>query len=404
MQEQPNPYLQKVEELGMMDEPPTPPEEKEEREVETHSGEEKGEALRKKKRSARAIASVVEEMPEFKALSGPCTEEIFKTPTGVQFFRSIYNTFEQFQHARIQTGNRFGAVDRMADKTNMYFEQLNWLEDMFLSVEQSVLLKFLHEMLKVHPMWPYMDAHRGLGPSLGAALLAYLDINRARTPSAFQAVAGFSQVEAFVDEDGKVMAPLKGIVFSTDEKGVTAEVLKKEGVKYIETGRKAWEVYNAKGKKEVHGYHVNVKVTDWPDAVDVTKVTNRHFSGFLSNFNTALKTKVFLLVSEQFCKYNKKYSAYYPYYEQQKEVYLARFEAAGEKKPSAHAHYCAIRKTCQLFLSHMWTTWREVEGLPLRDPYVLEKYGDVHKTYISPQEFGWPKPPPPKKKKKSTKK
>ncbi len=50
-------------------------------------------------------------------------------------------------------------------------------------------------------------------------------------------------------------------------------------------------------------------------------------------------------------------------------------------------HHAAVRKMMKIFLQHMWERWRALEGLPVREPYVLEKMG--HTTKYSPQDFGW---------------
>jgi len=49
-----------------------------------------------------------------------------------------------------------------------------------------------------------------------------------------------------------------------------------------------------------------------------------------------------------------------------------------------HIDAMARRKAVKLFLSHLWVKWRGIEGLPVTDPYVIEKLG--HKTKIDPIE------------------
>lgn len=45
----------------------------------------------------------------------------------------------------------------------------------------------------------------------------------------------------------------------------------------------------------------------------------------------------------------------------------------------------AQRYTAKMFLSHLWSVWRELEGLPVRMPYAIEYLG--HETYIDPWGF-----------------
>ncbi len=46
----------------------------------------------------------------------------------------------------------------------------------------------------------------------------------------------------------------------------------------------------------------------------------------------------------------------------------------------------ARQKAAKLFLSHLWVVWREAEGLPTTDPYVIAKGGGEH-DYIDPWTF-----------------
>lgn len=52
-----------------------------------------------------------------------------------------------------------------------------------------------------------------------------------------------------------------------------------------------------------------------------------------------------------------------------------------------HQHKAAIRKVEKMFLSHLWYTWRVLEGLPVLNLWVIEHLG--HQTYESPEKYGW---------------
>ena len=47
-----------------------------------------------------------------------------------------------------------------------------------------------------------------------------------------------------------------------------------------------------------------------------------------------------------------------------------------------------MRKMTKMFLSHLWTTWRTIEGLEVTAPYVHDILGHAH--LYEPIEFGWP--------------
>lgn len=71
------------------------------------------------------------------------------------------------------------------------------------------------------------------------------------------------------------------------------------------------------------------------------------------------------------------------------ELYCPHLEACKAKlrkreKPACKGHIDAMakRKAVKLFLSHLYLKWRELEGLPVRPPYVIEKLG--HTSYQEP--------------------
>lgn len=103
--------------------------------------------------------------------------------------------------------------------------------------------------------------------------------------------------------------------------------------------------------------------------------------------------------------------AYYEFYLEQKQRYTERFIREGyiivpslelpiEKDPKTgkkkhvekdgffalgHVDTMAMRKMIKLFLSHLWLTWREAEGLPITAPYVHAIKG--HTDYRPPEDF-----------------
>ena len=51
-------------------------------------------------------------------------------------------------------------------------------------------------------------------------------------------------------------------------------------------------------------------------------------------------------------------------------------------KNKMHVHLRAIRRMAKIWLSHLWVVWREAEGLPVSQPWVIEHGG--HSDYIAP--------------------
>lgn len=65
-----------------------------------------------------------------------------------------------------------------------------------LSDLEDTLRQQLAVELQSHPAWPWLSRVHGVGPALGARLLARLDRDRARRPSAFWAYCGLATVGA----------------------------------------------------------------------------------------------------------------------------------------------------------------------------------------------------------------
>lgn len=93
---------------------------------------------------------------------------------------------------------------------------------------------------------------------------------------------------------------------------------------------------------------------------------------------------------------------FYDYYIKEKDKYVSKYEGAGIKIVPAlslpkvdgkkqegdgyisegHVHNQALRKMIKLFLSCLWLTWREAEGLPITKPYAIGQLG--HDSFIDP--------------------
>jgi len=96
---------------------------------------------------------------------------------------------------------------------------------------------------------------------------------------------------------------------------------------------------------------------------------------------------------------------FYEYYCNEKDKYQQRYKNQGFKiVPAAslprtngkryeqeglisegHLHNMALRKMIKLFLSCLWLVWRQMEGLPIREPYPIDKLG--HNGKIDPWEM-----------------
>lgn len=101
--------------------------------------------------------------------------------------------------------------------------------------------------------------------------------------------------------------------------------------------------------------------------------------GEKSHYNTRLKTTCYLVATS----FLKSRSPYRDVYDSAREYY----DANRPDWTKGHKHNAAMRKMTKMWLSHLWLRWRQVEGLPVTDPYVQDKLR--HENIKSPEDFGW---------------
>jgi len=109
-----------------------------------------------------------------------------------------------------------------------------------------------------------------------------------------------------------------------------------------------------------------------PDVYEWKKGEKRPFNAFLKS--VVLKW----LAQDQLLKGGNPYRGIY---DKKREERIAN----GDE----HPHYAARRKVGQVFLNHLWETWRELDGLPIDKPYMVGIQG--HHERYDREDYGWPK-------------
>lgn len=73
-------------------------------------------------------------------------------------------------------------------------------------------------------------------------------------------------------------------------------------------------------------------------------------------------------------------SPYRKYYDQRKKLEEQRNKKRpeAEKLTKLHIHRRANRIVAKFFLLHLYLFWRELEGLPVSEPYVIAKLHHEH--------------------------
>ena len=101
--------------------------------------------------------------------------------------------------------------------------------------------------------------------------------------------------------------------------------------------------------------------------------------GEKSHYNKRLKTTLYL-VAGSFLRSNSPYRQVY-------DSSRAYYEANRPDWTKNHRHLASLRRMVKHFLCHLWMVWREIEGLPVREPYAQGKLD--HGPVSDPADYGW---------------
>jgi hypothetical protein len=114
----------------------------------------------------------------------------------------------QIQKARVAFGNRLAALLRYGEPSHdqgskQQVEIVRKYYEMFLGLERQ-LDKDIAAAVRDDPVYPYLQAVKGVGPLMAAKLLAFIDFSRAPTVSALWRFCGYAAI------DGKAERPRPG--------------------------------------------------------------------------------------------------------------------------------------------------------------------------------------------------
>lgn len=116
------------------------------------------------------------------------------------------------------------------------------------------------------------------------------------------------------------------------------------------------------------------------------KPGQKRTKGEKGNWNPRMRTHMWKVIKQMLMAKNQFYRGHY---DEAKMKYLMRDDIKemhkGKKGYKGHVDAMAKRKVAKLFLAHLWEMWRRAEGLEIRTPYVVEKFGH---HIIPPPEFG----------------
>ena len=259
--------------------------------------------------------------------------------------RTLVDIFYDFQDQRIQTQLRIGAVKRehsLSEEDLSIYGITTIFEN--AQVFEKDIEKIIKKQLKNYALYnQYLEKITGIGPMLGAGLIAYVDdIEKFKHVSSLWQYAGYGMNRY-------------------------CEICKKPTsieVKY-HTGTIA---------KKLHPFEEcpicqNKAIT----------ILQKRMLGYQSNWNDRLKVLAWKAGSS-FVKQKDTNSKYRKLYDKIKKAEKRKHPKKIVKKSKTlyndgHIHNRTMRKVVKIFLAHFWQTWRRQEGLEATDPYVKQLLG-----------------------------
>lgn len=267
--------------------------------------------------------------------------------------RWLTDVYMQVQKLRVANNNRVQAAKTGMDDN---------YPDPFVASLVERLEELEHDMyrqmgkaMKEHPTWHWLAQVKGIGPTLGTKIVGLIgDISKFDTISKLWSFAGYGL------KDGKAQRPQKGQKLPYNRRLKTALYL--AGDSFIKSRSPFRKIYDTSKqryriKKQVYPM-VEILGADPDDLPDRT--------------TPAGKKEWDKLIKE--CN-----------------------KAAGAEKDEAcwtdlHVENAARRHMVKIFLACLYKVWREAEGLPVRQPIILERpdldpTGVLHTTEHDPWEF-----------------
>ena len=188
--------------------------------------------------------------------------------------------------------------------------------------DESEMEKVIAKTVQEHPLWDaFLKDTKGCGPLMSAVILSEFDIRKAERISQFWSYAGLD-----VADDGRGRGRYKEHLVDQDYKDKDGKTQTKKGI----------------------------------------------------TFNPFLKTKMVGVLGGCFIKVDGKYRKIYVDYKHRLENHEKH-----KDKTKMHRHNMATRYMVKIFLQDLWLAWREIEGLPVTQPYHEAVLGHTHHKKIA---------------------
>lgn len=208
------------------------------------------------------------------------------------------------------------------------------------AAEDVIMDQMVAEGEKLGAIWHWLVGLKGIAGPTAAKLLAQID-DAADFDyiSKLWRFAGYGLFDYWVDESGKVKAPKHGYKWRKKDGEMT----------------KVWTVPKPKD--------------DWT----LKTMIDRNLPGWHSPYNRILKSEVWVAVDNFVKQRTPVYRDIYDKHKaEQRRLHPEKLRVNGRFKfNDGHIDARARRKTAKIFLYHLWSLWRESEGLEAAEPWII---------------------------------
>lgn len=251
----------------------------------------------------------------------------------------LVSTYYALQKERIQTVLRIKALERSGIAKSRAEDLHEHMDKELLRIERWIAGK-IEDRLEGNDIYNAWLKHvPGVGPILAAGLISVIDpISEVEKPSSLWKYAGQDVV------DGKAPKRVRGQKVTWNPFFRT--LCWKLGDSFVKAGGYYRKVYDKARAKE--------------DSKAPFKVPIEHAQGYLLAENVGNIKKGEMIGRENFSKFRKQAKG-------REEVLVTLTDL--------HKFNRAKRKAVKLFIAHLWAIWRDLDGLSVRVPYVVEKLG-----------------------------
>lgn len=268
------------------------------------------------------------------------------TETDRLILRRTVRFFYDAQKLRIQFQNRATTEVETTELTDKDKAFLDKAGDGLKGVERATLNE-IKRLLKNQPIWTtYLKETRGIGPTLAGVLVAFINIENARTVSSLWKWCGLAVVDGAADRRRKGQK-------ASFNPWLKSKMIKVLAESFIKTNSPWRKIYDDRKHRRRH------QLVDPCMACQGTgKVT------FVTEYDAAESGG-----EDTVAKKNGKPKV------------CTNCEGRGKGpwgKSDAHRDLDAKRYMVKMFLADLWNHWRTLEGLSIRPTYAEEKLGRVH--------------------------